>query len=96
MRIKSVIAGVLALGLSVGSGVAMAHGGHSGKLSHGGSEGEWDDSDGGGYSTSSLEGIYVLRFSDYQNATGGATQKVPKRRLDSSRCGNLLKADSSS
>jgi hypothetical protein len=35
--------------------------------------GEWDDGDGGGFSTSSLEGTYVLRFSGYQNATGGAT-----------------------
>jgi hypothetical protein len=49
----------------------MAHGGgHSGKLSHGDSEGEWDDGEGGGYSTSSLEGTYVLRFSGYQNGTG--------------------------
>jgi hypothetical protein len=83
MRSKSVIAGVLALGLTVGGGVAMAHGGgHSGKLSHGSSEGEWDDGDGGGYSTSSLEGTYVLRFSGYQNGTGtNPSAKSPASRF---------------
>ena len=74
MRIKTAIVGMLALGLTVGSGVAMAHGGHGhGKISAGGYEGEWNDGDDGGFSNSSLHGIYVLRFSGYQNATSGAT-----------------------
>jgi hypothetical protein len=72
MRFKTLIAGFIGLGLAVGSGVAMAHGNHSGKLSHGNWEGAWDDGDGngGGYSAGSLNGTFVLRFSGFQNGTG--------------------------
>ncbi len=50
-----------------------AFAGHQhGKLSSGSWEGEWSDDGGGdsGYSVSSLQGTFVLRFSGYQNGTG--------------------------
>jgi hypothetical protein len=66
MRSKTAAA-VVALAITVGSGVALARG----KLSHGKWEGAWDDGDGGGgFSSSSVNGIYVLRFSGFQNGTG--------------------------
>jgi hypothetical protein len=66
MRFKTA-ARILALAMIAGSGVALARG----KLYHGNWEGKWDDGDdGGGFSTGSVRGTYVLRFSGFQNGTG--------------------------
>lgn len=62
---------MLALGLFAGNGVAMARDGRAAKLSHGKWEGAWKDGDdSGGYSAGSVQGVYVLRFSGFQNGTG--------------------------
>jgi hypothetical protein len=72
MGIKTLAVGILALGLTASSGIAMAKGGHAGKISDGSWEGQWQDDEGGdgGFSVQNLQGTYVLRFSGFQNGSG--------------------------